>query len=218
MLGLDHISRVVVGVAAVGRGAANRTADAAGRQLLATLDAVLESELAEQMVERVLASSLAKRAVKRALAGELVDTAGEGLARNGTVDRICEPLIASGELDRLVEAALESASMSRLTDRVIDSPAAERVVARAIDGPLLDEAVARLLESEELWLLVDEIARSPAVTDAIGSQGLGFADQVAGMVRDRSASADDRLETAIRGLIRRRRSRSAPVIPPPGEP
>jgi hypothetical protein len=59
------------------------------------------------------------------------------------------------------------------------------------------------------------IARSPAVTDAIGRQSLGLADQVAGVVRDRSRGADDRLETAVRGLVRRRGR--GPPKPPKGE-
>jgi hypothetical protein len=63
--------------------------------------------------------------------------------------------------------------------------------------------VARLLESEDLWLLVDEIARSPAVTEAITQQSLGFADQVAGGVRARSRSMDDWLEHKARRALRR---------------
>ena len=121
---------------------------------------------------------------------------------------------ALATLDRVLESELAE----KMVDRVVESPAAERLVARVIEGPLLDEALARLLESEELWLFVDVVARSPAVTDAISTQGRGFADQVAGMVRDRSASADNRLESAIRGLIRRRRTAPAPAIAPPSEP
>ena len=75
--------------------------------------------------------------------------------------------------------------------------------------------MARLLESEELWLLVDEIARSPAVTEAIGQQSIGFADQVAGAVRTRSFSADDRLEGAARRLLRRPRRVDTPPEPEP---
>lgn len=105
---------------------------------------------------------------------------------------------------RFAEELVEHVLNSGLTDRVIHSPASERLVARLIESPLLDQAVARLLESEDLWVLVDEVARSPAVTDAIGRQSLGFADQVAGAVRNRSLNADDRLEGAVRRLIRRR--------------
>ena len=88
-------------------------------------------------------------------------------------------------------------------DQALDSPAMERLVGRVIQSKLLDEAVARLLESEELWLLVDEIARSPAVTEAITQQSLGFADQVAGGVRARSRTMDDWLERKARRALRR---------------
>ncbi|HEY2600248.1 MAG TPA: hypothetical protein VGI67_01740 [Thermoleophilaceae bacterium] len=128
-----------------------------------------------------------------------------------TLDALLDSRFADEALERL----LASPGMDRLSGRVIDSPAAERLVARLIDSSLLDEAVERLLESDDLWLLVDEIARSPAVTEAIGQQGLGFADQVADVVRTRSLRADDRLETAARRLLLRRRRREAVAVPPP---
>jgi hypothetical protein len=118
-------------------------------------------------------------------------------------------LLESRFADEALERMLESPGMDRLSGRAIESPAAERLVGRVIQSPLLDEAVGRLLESEDLWLLVDEVARSPAVTEAIGSQGLGFADQVAEGVRARSLRADDRLEHAARRLLRYRRERAA---------
>jgi hypothetical protein len=110
-----------------------------------------------------------------------------------------------------VLAALEATLGSQLArdasqlvaDRILDSEATERLVARVIESRLLDEAVARLLESEDLWLLVDEIAHSPEVTDAIGRQGIGFAEQVAGVVRDRSRTADARVERLARRVLRR---------------
>jgi aspartate aminotransferase-like enzyme len=77
------------------------------------------------------------------------------------------------------------------------------VVGRVIESRLLDEAVARLLESKYLWLLVDEVARSPSVTAAISHQGVGFAEQMAGAVRDRSQVADARMERRARRLFRR---------------
>jgi hypothetical protein len=118
-----------------------------------------------------------------------------------------DALLESRFADEALQRMLESPGMDRLSGRAIESPAAERLVGRVIQSPLLDEAVERLLESEDLWLLVDEVARSPAVTEAIGSQGLGFADQVAEGVRTRSLRADDRLEHAARRLLRYRRAR-----------
>jgi hypothetical protein len=41
------------------------------------------------------------------------------------------------------------------------------------------------------------------VTDAIGHQGVSMAGQFAEVVRDRSVRADNRLEHAVRGLMRR---------------
>jgi hypothetical protein len=117
-------------------------------------------------------------------------------------------------------AALDAVLASRLgveaVDRVLDSELARRAIGRAVErvaaemgeGPALDSAavdrlVERLLESEELWRVVDEIAQSPAVTEAITRQSVSFADQVAGQVRDRSRSADARLERAARRVLRR---------------
>jgi hypothetical protein len=184
----------------------------AGRAGLAAVDIVIESRFAEEVVNRVLASSLAERAVRQALAGALVDAAAEDIAKNAVVERLSSPMVEDGELSRIVDSVLASPEFARVADQVIDSAAAERLVARVIDSPLLDAAVARLLESEDLWLLVDVIAGSPAVTEAIGRQSISFADQVAGAVRTRSRSADERLELAVRGLVRRgRRAPSAEV-------
>ena len=103
----------------------------------------------------------------------------------------------------LVDDALGSPTFDRLTQRVLDNPSMERLVVRVIDSRLVDAAVTRLLENDDLWIVVDEVARSPAVTDAISAQGFGFAEQVAGAVRQRSVRADDRIERAARRLLRR---------------
>jgi hypothetical protein len=138
-----------------------RVSDAA----VATLESVLESRLAGDIVERIAASPLAGRALEGALEGP--------------------------ELERAVEAALQS-------------DVAERLVGSAVDSRLADQAVARVLESDDLWLLVEAIARSPAVTAAIARQSAGFADQVAGGLRARSRGADAWVEGRARRLLRRR--------------
>jgi hypothetical protein len=106
------------------------------------------------------------------------------------------------------EDAIDRAITNGLIERVVDRLVAEQVIERAVDRVfdderVIDEVVKRLLESDALWVLVDEIAKSPAVTEAIGRQSIGFADQVAGEVRKRSRSADARLERVARRALRR---------------
>jgi hypothetical protein len=111
------------------------------------------------------------------------------------VDRV----LASDLAKRAVSRAIEGP----LADVVLNDPEVERLLVRVLESRLVDEAVRRVLDGEELWLVVDEIAQSPAVTDAIARQSVSFADQVAGQVRDRSRSADARLERAARRVLRR---------------
>jgi hypothetical protein len=143
----------------------------------------------------------------------------------------------------MVDAIIASPYTERALDRMLDSPLAERAVGRAVSGPLveavahdvadhavvervtdellragvadrlLDQFVERLLESEELWVLVDEIAQSPAVSEAITQQSLGFADEIADEVNHRTRRADAIAERVARRLVRRR----ARVQPPPAD-
>jgi hypothetical protein len=86
---------------------------------------------------------------------------------------------------------------------VLDSDGMDRLVAQVLASRLLDRSVARVLASDELWLVVEEIAQSPAVTAAISQQGAGFADQIAGEVGERSRRADAWLERAARRMLHR---------------
>jgi hypothetical protein len=116
-------------------------------------------------------------AVRWTLGTRMVDMLAEEVVRYRVVERVMDPLIQAGELEHLVAT-------------VLDTPAARRLS-------------AQLLESEELWVVIDEIARSPSVTQAISHQGVGLADEVAGAVRTRSRSADDRLERIAHRVLRR---------------
>ena len=103
-----------------------------------------------------------------------------------------------------LDAVLESRVAEEAVDRALASRLAEHTVDRVFDQErLIDETVTRLLESQELWVLVDSIAKSPAVTEAIARQSVGFADQVAEGVRERTQSLDMRLERAARRMARR---------------
>ena len=104
-----------------------------------------------------------------------------------------------------LDVVLASRVAEEAVDRALASRLAEHTVDRVFDQErLIDETVTRLLESEELWVLVDSIAKSPAVTEAIARQSVGFADQVAEGVRERSQRLDMRLEQTARRIARRR--------------
>ena len=124
------------------------------------------------------------------------------------LDAVLASRVATEAVDRIIASALVGHAVDQLLagdglERVLASADTAGVPQRVIDSHLIDEAVDRLLQSEDLWLLVDEIARSPAVTEAIGTQSIGFADQVAGVVRNRSRTADARLENIARRVLRR---------------
>jgi hypothetical protein len=157
------------------------------------------------------ATTVGGYAVDRILSSPFVEGVGQAIAQHHVIERLARPIAASGAVEQIVVDALESPVTDRVAERVFESPAAEQLAARAIESELMDQVVARLLESDDLWLLVDTIARSPSVTEAISRQGVGLADQFAGVVRDRSNRADDRIEQRLRRLLRRDNSA------PPGD-
>jgi hypothetical protein len=175
------------------------------RAAVATLDGLLDSRLAGDVVERLAASPLAARAVRGALQGPLVEAVAADLVRYRVADR----LLSEGLVEDTAARVLEGEELEHVVQAALESPTVERLIATAIESRLLDQAVVRLLESDDLWLIVDEVASSPAVTTAIAQQSVSFADQVAGGVRSRSRSADAWLEQRTRRAFRRR-----PAPPP----
>lgn len=95
-------------------------------------------------------------------------------------------------------AAFDAALSSRYVERAVD-----RAVDRLLAQGVVDRILAELTKSRELWLLVEEVAASPAVTEAVTHQTASFADQVAGGVRARSHGADAWLERQARRALRR---------------
>jgi hypothetical protein len=116
-------------------------------------------------------------------------------------------------LDAL-DALLTGDAIDLVLERIEAAGVAQRVAQRILEDGIAEQVVTLLLESEELWVLVDEIARSPSVTDAITHQSAGFVDQVTDTVRDRSRDADAWVERAARRL-RRRRGESPSPLPGP---
>ena len=122
----------------------------------------------------------------------------------GALDGLLASRVVDEAIERISAHVLQSPEFEQAVAGAIESPATERLVARVIESRLMEDIVTRLLEREELWLAVEEIARSPAVTEAITQQSLGFADQVAAGVRAGSSGADAWLERTARRVLRPR--------------
>ncbi len=106
--------------------------------------------------------------------------------------------------ERIVNSPLNTDVLEPMLQRALNSPEAERLTQELIDSRVTSALLRELPDNDELWRLIDEIAQSPAVTEAIGRQSLSFADQMAGVMRSRSRDADDRVERIARRLMRRR--------------
>ncbi len=154
-------------------GLGRRAADAGAGAAVRLLDRALASPRSEEALDVVLRSALTERAVLALARGPLVDTGVRAAIRAGLAERIAGELLDSGALDR------------------------------ALESPRAAELVAHMLDADQLWVVVDEIAKSPAVTQAITQQSAGFANQVAGEVGERSRRADVWLERRARRVLRR---------------
>jgi hypothetical protein len=229
---LPALARTAV---AAGRAAEGFTAELT----LAALDAALASRFVADVVAHALRNPGVERAVLSAVRAPVTELAladaldgpvmytaalqvrelleGELLSRvldGPELERLVARTLESPGMERLVAGAVESPGMERLVSEAVDSPAAEGLAARIVQSRLLDETFMRLLESEQLWMLIEEIARSPAVTEAITQQSVGFADQVADEVRNRSSGADAWLERTAGRLRRRHRDDGGPSPAP----
>ena len=87
-------------------------------------------------------------------------------------------------------------------DRALDS-AVERFTTDAVSSQRTSRAIERLLDSEELWRLVDRIANSPEVLNAIASASVGLTGVVADEARRRTVTADEFAERVARRILRR---------------
>ena len=142
----------------------------------------------------------------RPLTGAVGAVAEAGISlEQHAVDRLLE----SGELERV----LDSTRLQAIVGQLIRSEGATQLIDTFFDSGLFDRVVDRLLVSDGLWRLIDEVASSPAVMAAVSQQGLGFADQLGDVVRERSRKGDRRLERVADRLTRRDRtvSRQTPA-------
>jgi hypothetical protein len=174
-----------------------------GRMTLLVVDRVtarvLKGPLVEMLAHDLVRYGVIERVTDQLLAAGVAQTIGDRLLEDGIAEQVAVRLLDGPELERIVELALESPGAERVLTQIVDSRVVDETVVR-----VMEEVAARLPQSAAMWTLIDEIAQSPAVTEAITQQGVGFADQVAGEVRERSRKADARLERAAWRLLRRR--------------
>src|SRR5438046_907884 len=104
----------------------------------------------------------------------------------------------------VVDAGLELERRARAAVLAAAGTIALDALDAVLGSPVRKETGTRLLESDQLWILVDEIARSPSVTQAITSQSASFVEEVTDRVRDSSRDADAWVERAARRVGRRR--------------
>jgi hypothetical protein len=160
---------------------------------------------------RELASS-GERAMLR-----LLDAVLSAEIAEEVLDRALTRVEEAGVAQRIVQRALEDGVVEQIADRLLTGPELSRIVRSAFRSELPDELVAQLLASEAIWILVDEVASSPAVTEAITHQGTGFAEQVGAKARGRSRQADAKLQR-LAGRLGRKRHPSPSAHDPGGTP
>ena len=134
----------------------------------------------------------------------LLDVVVARMMEDDVMDRVLERAEAAGVAKRVVDRVLEDGMIEQIAERLLSGPELERMIAAAFRSALPEEVIDQLLANEAVWILVDEIARSPSVTEAIAHQGTGFLEQVAAKARDRSRHADTRVQRLAQRLSRRR--------------
>jgi hypothetical protein len=142
---------------------------------------------------------------------------------SSVADEAVDRVLASHWAERTVVQVVDGDQTHRALEQILESPALERAIMQVLESRVVDEAIERVIErtlqrlpeNPALWALIDEIAQSPAVRQAISSQSAGMAAEVAEDVRERSRRADDQLEGAARKILRWRRTGGG-AMPEPG--
>jgi hypothetical protein len=121
-----------------------------------------------------------------------VALAGRAPGLRGPVQRALRDLAAEGRLSRMrLEGDLE------------------RAVAVVLESRLVDDVTERLLQSPEMDRIVQYVASSPHVLEAVSQHTQSLAEEMVADVRRRSQSVDDLAERTVRGWLRRPRPQPA---------
>ena len=130
----------------------------------------------------------------------------ERVARAAGVDRLL-----NDAAEEAIVRALESPAVIRAIERVIESDAlaaevdsdeVRQIVRRALESETAEAVWSEVLESEQVQMLIERIARAPEVRAAIAAQG-------AGLIKDaglRLTAISERLDDAMERIVRPRDS------------
>jgi hypothetical protein len=143
-------------------------------------------------LERRTRTALTAASERTLLAG--IDAILARVLDDEVIDHVLERAETAGVAQRVADRILEDGTVEQIAQRTFSGPELERMLAAAFASALPEEVIAQLLASEAIWILVDEIARSPSVTEAIAHQGTGFFEQVAARAREHSRAADTRVQ------------------------
>ena len=106
----------------------------------------------------------------------------EAVIGSDAVEESIDRLLSSPAIERLIQTALSGPLVDALSRELVRQRVVERITTTLIEAGVFEPIVDAFLERPELWVLVEEIAQSPAVSDAIRQQSFGFADQVGDVV------------------------------------
>jgi hypothetical protein len=170
-----------------------------GMRLLATEGAAVRARLRSRLAglaEDVLRAPEVERALDRVIAGGLPDAVVRSLLEHHVVERTAAELAATADLDGAITAMLEHETTQRLVQAVLASPGLDRMLAQATD---------RALGGPEVQRVIEHVASSPEIREALTRQNTTLAEEMVAGMRTRAETLDDAAERTVRGSLRRPR-------------
>lgn len=158
----------------------------------------------EGAVETVMASKAVQDSIERVVASPAMTSAVDAVVGSPAVQETLERVVSGPAFASALRTILSPETIDMIADEVAQSQMVQKITVAAMEAGEMAPIVDAFLEREELWILVQTIAESPAVIDAVRQQGFGFADQVGDEVRGRSRTADQVVARTARTFIGRR--------------
>ncbi len=158
----------------------------------------------EGAVETVMGSKAVQDSIERVVASPAMTSAVDAVVGSPAVQETLERVVSGPAFASALRTILSPETVDMIADEVARSQMVQKITVAAMEAGEMAPIVDAFLEREELWILVQTIAESPAVIDAVRQQGFGFADQVGDEVRGRSRTADQVVARTARTFIGRR--------------